>query len=280
LSAVHVAIGVAGVLAATVLGIAGWLWFSWRRFVSYHAHKGLPLPEGELGRYFRVEILSMITLGLWSVRAWHRDGWMDAEAPLSGPPVLCIHGITQAGSNYWGLRRILARRGRSSMAVSYGRVRRTLVAHVPPVVAALREMDGRGPFDVVAHSMGGVVLRLALATEPDLARNIRRVVTLGSPHFGTAAARAIRIGTVRSLGRRSPEIAEMPPLPKRIRVTTVSVARDLLVYPRDTCHLPGAEHIELPDLGHTGLLTRPEGITRVVAVLEAPDDEADTRTAG
>lgn len=270
---------IAALVVVSALGFAGWVLFSWRRFVSYHTHKGLPLPDGDLLAYFRTEVLSMLTLGLWSLLAWNRDGWMPAEGEEKGPPVLCLHGITQAGSNYWGLRRILAKRGRASRAVSYGRVRRTLAAHVPPVVAVLREMDERGPFDVVAHSMGGVVLRLALGANPELARNIRRIVTLGSPHFGTAAARAIRIGTVRSLGRRSPEIQEMPRFPRRIRVTTVAASRDLLVYPPETCHLPDAEHVETPDLGHTGLLTRPQGIATILAALEAPD-AADGQSAG
>ena len=256
----------AAVLVA-ICGLCGFFLFSFGRWATYHRFKGLERPPSEpaaLARYLRLEIGSFFRLGWWVVIASHRDGWLAADGPERGPPVLCIHGITQAGSNFWGLRRELARRGRRSRAVSYGRVRTNLVAHVPPVERVLREMTAQGPIDVVAHSMGGVVLRLALARNPELGANVRRVITLGSPHFGTAAGRGFRfVPTVRALGRRSTDLAELPHFPEHARVTTFSARQDLVVYPVQTCHVPGARTIDLAEVGHTGLLTNPAVIDQV-----------------
>ncbi|TLQ47764.1 lipase family alpha/beta hydrolase [Streptomyces marianii] len=45
----------------------------------------------------------------------------------------------------------------------------------------------RGPIDVVAHSMGGLVVRTALMRHPDLWRHLGKIVFLGTPHYGSPA---------------------------------------------------------------------------------------------
>jgi pimeloyl-ACP methyl ester carboxylesterase len=256
LAAVTVALG-AGTYALFMLG----------RWATYHRFKQLERPPfswGPFTRWLRAELWSFVMLGWWSLTAGRRDGLLEPDGAPTGPPVLCIHGITQAGSNFWGLRQELRRRGRPTRAVSYGRVRRSLLAHVPPVAAVLREMTADGPIDVVAHSMGGIVLRLALAQNPEIAPRIRRVITLASPHFGTAAGRGFRfVPTVGELGRRSATLRDLPCFSDGTRVTTFAAGRDIVVYPLQTCHLPGARTIDLPDSGHTGLLTQTSAIRRI-----------------
>src|SRR6185436_13317100 len=52
------------------------------------------------------------------------------------------------------------------------------------------------PIDVVAHSQGGIVARLALATAPPPA-TVRHLVTLGTPHGGAnLASAAVAAGRV------------------------------------------------------------------------------------
>ena len=189
---------------------------------------------------------------------------------VAGPPVLCLHGITQTGSNLWGIRRALEARGRPTLALSLGRLprnRRHLGGRVAPAVEQLAALSASGRVDVVAHSLGGVVLRLVLADRPDLAAKIGRVVTLGSPHRGTASLRGLPLGAaIRRLGRRSTLLAGLPALPAD-HVTTVAAIPDLIVYPASTCHLPGSHCVDLPGVGHAGLLTRPEAIGAVLHAL-------------
>jgi pimeloyl-ACP methyl ester carboxylesterase len=124
-------------------------------------------------------------------------------------------------------------------------------------------LDPEG-IDVVCHSMGGVLLRSVLARRPDLARRIRRVVTLGSPHRGTAAARGIPwLPEVQALKRRSAFLAGLPSLSALVpRAVTVAGTLDTIVYPVDTALEDGAEHVVIP-AGHAGLLTRPEAVAAV-----------------
>ena len=280
MSYVSLAAVVIGALAAATGAFAGWIGLSILRFRSYYRHKGEvppPMPPWALARYAVGELLALATLGWWQLRAGRRNGLLRPLGEVTGPPVVCVHGITQDGSNLWGIRRALARRGRPSRAVSLGRYGRSLEAHVPPFVAALRELarlDPAGQVDVVAHSMGGVIVRMALTTHPELAASVRRVVTLGSPHSGTAAGRGLPLaGAARFLGRRSEVLRRLPGFPATAALTTIAARHDLVVYPQTTCHLDGARALDLPDVGHAGLLTRPAVQALVVEALCAEDAE-------
>ncbi len=266
------------VVVAPAIGIGVYLLGAALRWRAYYQHKGVEapaLPVGAFVRYALGEGVAMVTLMWWRVRAALADALREPEGPVSGPPVLCVHGITQNGTNFLRLRRTLERRGRPTRAVSLGVPGRPLAAYVPPLERALRELIAVAPggtVDVVAHSMGGVVLRMALAAHPDLAPHLRRIVTVASPHAGTAAGRGFPIaGAVRSLGRRSPLLQDLPGFPSSAHLTTIAARHDLIVYPQETCHLPGARTIELDDVGHVGLLTRRAAVTRIVEAV--CDDE-------
>jgi triacylglycerol esterase/lipase EstA (alpha/beta hydrolase family) len=145
---------------------------------------------------------------------------------------------------------------------------------MPPLDRALRELVAAAPdgqVDVVAHSMGGIILRMVLARDPSLAMHVRRIVTLGSPHAGTAGARGLPLTTVKALGRRSPLLKELSTFPESARLTTIAARHDLVVYPQETAYLPGARVIELDGPGHTGLLTSRACITQVVEVVCAAE---------
>ncbi len=267
-----------------VFGIGTWLALMYVRRRAYDRYKqrDAAIPVGAFLRYALHEGVAMLTVFWWRVRAALADALREPEGPVTGPPVLCVHGITQNGSNLWGVRRALERRGRPTRAVSLGLFGRPLTAYVPPLERALRELvagspDGR--VDVVAHSMGGVVLRMTLAAHPDLAPHLRRVVTLASPHAGTACGRGLPLGsTVRHLGRRSALLRDLPAFPSSTRLTTIAALHDLIVYPQETCHLPGARTVDLHGIGHVGLLTRRAAIQGIVDVVCEDEDAAEGAT--
>lgn len=262
---------VVGALTMTVAGMAAWVLVAYSRWLAYHRHKQDPRTSryAELFADVSGELRAMSVLAYWHVRGAVGDALRSPSGSPTGPPVLCVHGITQNGSNMWGIRRALERRGRATRAVSLGPFGRSLERHVAPLIGALEELiASHGRVDIVAHSMGGVVLRLALATRPDLAAHVRRVVTLATPHAGTAFTRGLPLGaTVRRLGRRSPPLGELTGLPPDAEVTTIAACRDFIVYPIQTCHLPGARGVELHGVGHAGLLTHRVAIDAVVEAI-------------
>ena len=273
---------IAAAVAAPVVGLSIWVGYAYLRLRSYNRHKRVPvdvLPGGFL-RYTLQEAWAIASLGWWHLRAFFSDAVRHPKGVPAGPPVLCVHGITQNGTNLWGIRRALEKRGRATRAVSLGWPGRRIEAYAPALERALRSLlaDPRatpsGTVDVVAHSMGGLVLRVVLAEHADLAARVRRIVTLGCPHQGTAGARGLRWpGELHGLGRRSSWIRDLPGLETSApgaSLTTIAALDDLIVYPHHTCHIPGARTVDLPGIGHAGLIAHRQAIACVVDALCAP----------
>jgi pimeloyl-ACP methyl ester carboxylesterase len=189
--------------------------------------------------------------------------------------VVLVHGFVGRGSDFRRLRRALQDAGRPTCAPDLGWTSQGVASYAPPLEAALEQASAAGPVDVVAHSMGALVLRTVLAERPDLASAVHRVVTLGAPHSGTASARGLPAGQPRDLDdlkRSSAFLAQLPDLTALVdpeRVVTIAGTHDLVVYPPQTCHAPGAHAIDLP-LGHSELLMAPAAVGRVLDALQAP----------
>lgn len=131
-----------------ILALAGVVWFSvgYARFARYHRHKGLERRKVAFLPYALREGIAILTLGLWHLRAAFSDG-LRTPARVTGPPVLCLHVITQTGSNLWGIRKALEARGRPTRAMSLGRFpgsRRRLGDLLAPEVERLAAISPTG----------------------------------------------------------------------------------------------------------------------------------------
>jgi pimeloyl-ACP methyl ester carboxylesterase len=259
-----------GALAAlTVLWWAAVGWWHHHRYAAYLRFKGAGAPASGWSVLW-AELVDTLRLSGFFARSLGRDGWLEPELP-AGRPVLCVHGYTQNGTNFWGIRQRLLALGRPSRAVSMVPGVARMNWYAARLERTLEEVveQREGSVDVICHSMGGVVLRMVLARRPDLARRVAAAVTLGSPHAGTAAARGIPwLPEVQALKRRSVLLAELPPLTELVqRVVTVAGTLDTVVYPLDSALVDGAEQVVLP-VGHAGLLTAPAAVEVVVRAVE------------
>jgi hypothetical protein len=268
-----------GTVAAIAAGIAivatgVGIWLHHRRFVGYHRFKGLSPPPTTLVAWVVADVLAYATLGWWHVRAFFGDG-LRTPSEVRGRPVLCVHGYTQNATNFHGLRRVLEAHGRPTVAVSLWHRLAPLPWYAHQLERRLEALARRFPdgIDVVAHSMGGVILRMVLAAREDLRSVVHTVVTLGVPHQGTASARGIPlIPEVLALKRRSSLLASLPPLPDLVphgRVVAIAGDADNIVYPADSVLVPGAEAVVLPGVTHAGLLTTRSAHRAVREALDA-----------
>lgn len=272
------------VAALAVLAIpvsqAIWLPLTHLAFSLYHQRQGIELAPMGLGptlRYYWRALVANVAMAWWTLRAAGQGGLRRPAGEVSGPPVLCVHGFLRNGTCMWGIRRALERRGRPTRAVSMGWPLKPVGRYVPPVAAALRELERSHPgepIDVVAHSLGGVVLRLTLAEHPDLAAAVGRIITLGSPHHGTGAAyRTPLAPETRHLQPGSADLDDLPDFAASApsaEVITIAAERDFIVFPRSTAHLPGSRAVDFPGVSHPGLVTEREVIDYVVEALVTP----------
>jgi len=268
-------------LAAALLGLLwtlGWIALAHLRFHLFHRRRGLRYPPlGGRGwlRFYARTLVSIARLTLWGVRALVSGGLREPPGTPAGPPVLCVHGFHMNGTCTWGIRRRLERSGRATRAVFLGLPYRRAAAYGAPLARAIEALAARAPggrIDVVAHSMGGLVLRDVLGRRADLARSVRRVVTLGTPHHGTALLSWFRFGPVWEAMRigspyleRLPDFAASAP---EAGVATFASAHDLVVYPLETAFLGEARQVTFRGIGHLGLLTESVVLDRVAEALD------------
>jgi pimeloyl-ACP methyl ester carboxylesterase len=228
-------------------------------------------------------LVAIVTLCWWFFRCMWQDGLRPPADGKTGRPVLCIHGFHMNGTSMWGLRRALERRGRPTRALFLGWPYRPATSYAEALTPVMIEMQAALPeegFDIVAHSMGGLIVRIVLAERPELAGAVGRIVTLGTPHHGTAFLRTIRHGPVYDMmSRESSFLAELPDFRQTVPaadVVTVAAVPDLVVYPVETNHLAEARAINLRREGHSSLLTHPPAIELVAQMICGDDRRGGT----
>ncbi len=118
----------------------------------------------------------------------------------AAPQVLLLHGIWNARPWLLPLALRLRREGWRVASFGYSTAFGGAEAALPRLHARIERMADAGPVALVGHSLGGLIALQALQQAPTLP--VTRVVCLGSPLAGSAAARALaqrRLG--RALGR-------------------------------------------------------------------------------
>jgi pimeloyl-ACP methyl ester carboxylesterase len=137
-------------------------------------------------------------------------------------------------------------------------------------IARVNELEDDARIDVVAHSMGGIVARFAL-DDPAVARRVSTVVTLGTPHHGTLAARYAGGAHTLTLRPGSPlfaRLAHQVPWPASMpRLVCFWSQDDVFLLPHETGFIEGAHAIEMERYTHLTYLLHPACFQRVREVL-------------
>lgn len=187
---------------------------------------------------------------------------------VNGESVVLAHGLWLVGWTLKPLGRQLERAGYAVRSESYDSVFRSPEANAEAVARAAREA-GTDTVHLVGHSLGGLVALTAIAQHPDLPPG--RVVLLGTPLSGSAAARAFAglpggdwlLGASRELLSRGlsdslPQreigmIAGRLPLGMGGVMTRLDGPNDGTIAVSETRHPDLADHVVLP-VSHLSML--------------------------
>ncbi len=146
-------------------------------------HRGSGISFGRVVAVLAiVAAVAAVAVGVW---------WFGLRGGAK-TPVLFLHGWMGKASNFDTMLSLLQKdAGFSSPelnAFDYECPEDVSIPYhakrVAEEIIRYSEVNGGGTIDIVAHSMGGLVVREILRTYPDAARRIRRLVTLGTPHYG------------------------------------------------------------------------------------------------
>lgn len=188
----------------------------------------------------------------------------------AGLPVLLVHGYG-CNSGYWhAMGRTLRRAGITHYAVDLAPVFGSIDDYaglLHETIETVCRETGSARLVIVAHSMGGLAARAYLRAHGTA--RIARIVTLGTPHHGTALAHS-------GVGRNSAEMQWTPgtdagtpsawlqALAARedaaTRALFVSIwsRHDNIVTPQASSVLPGARNVALHGIGHVEMALHPQ----------------------
>jgi hypothetical protein len=182
-------------------------------------------------------------------------GLLVSDVEAAGTPILLVHGIADNRSIFTMLRRSLRHRGFGTIATfNYSSLTgdlRTVAGRLGTAVERLCEQTGYDRVHVVGHSMGGIVARYYVQRLGGDSR-VHTLVTLGSPHAGTAPARFLPYPLARELRPGSAILTELAEPAPGCRTRFVGIWSDLdqLVIPKRSAR------IEHPDLNARNVFFR------------------------
>ena len=221
-------------------------------------------PEFRLAPPARLRLLAEEFAASMLYTSWHMararaavQVYPDARAL----PVLLVHGYG-CNSGYWAhLVPRLARARISHASVDLAPVTGDIDSYVRQVERAVEELrarTGAARVAVVAHSMGGLVARAWMRRHG--AGRVARLITLGTPHFGTGLA-SFGLGANAAQMRRKAgapcawlrALAEGEDAACRALVTSIYSHHDNIISPQTSSQLPGARNLAFGGVGHVAL---------------------------
>ncbi len=207
----------------------------------------------------------------------------------AGTPILLVHGLADNRSIFAPLRHSLRRRGFSRILAwnhdgVLGGVERAATALATRVEQVRRE-TGYERLHIVGHSLGGIIARWYVQKLGG-DRHVHTLVTLGSPHAGTHAARLLPLPVSRQLRPGSAMLAALAaPAPGcRTRVLSVWSDLDELVLPHRSAELRhpdlATRNIGVHAVGHLALLIDHRVVREIGSALAHLDPPGEPAPAG
>lgn len=213
---------------------------------------------------------------------------MITDMATAGTPILLVSGLLPGVMDnrpaFTAFRAALRRHGFGAVHEVNFSVRTALTRDVRAAatelgehVQRLRERTGADRVHVVGHSLGGIVARYYVQRLGG-DETVHTLVTLGTPHGGTAAAYLLPTPLARQLRPGSDLLAELAePAPScRTRFLVVWSRMDQLVVPGRNARLEHpdlrVDTLELPDVGHLSLSIHPTAVRWVATTLTRLDD--------
>jgi triacylglycerol lipase len=203
--------------------------------------------------------------------------------------LVLLHGLGRTRWSLWPVAREAARRGYQVHNLGYPS-RRAPIEHLAEDVGhRIVEVAGSGTVDVVSHSMGGIVLRAAVASGILPAEAVRRAVMLAPPNHGSEIAdrlrdyRAYRLATGpagQQIGTSDDSVPRrLPPPPFEVGI--VAGRRGNSLFTRvlggesdgkvtvTSTQLDGMRDLVVVDRAHTFIMWAPDVLTQIFAFLES-----------
>ncbi len=184
-------------------------------------------------------------------------------------PVVLLHGFGMNRTQWiWLARRLRARGHGPIYGMNYFSLQRAdrSAKQLARYVDRILERERAEVVDIVAHSLGGIVARYYIERLSG-GRKVGRLVTIGTPHKGTRAARTgFLIPSALDLRMDSQLLSDLGPVRAGAEYTSIWSRADAIVQPPESASIaPEGTDAVFDDLGHLSMILSP----RVVDVIAA-----------
>lgn len=251
-----------------VLGTAWILMLQFVVFAFMGHDPAVPQPSlRQMGRAWWRELVCVIRLFGWHQALRSRAIPDDLGPSTAGKRgVVLIHGFVSNRGLWVDWMRRLRLMGNAYVAVDLEPVLGSIEEYVPIIEAAVQQVmkvTGLAPV-LVCHSMGGLAARAWLRQQSD-ANRVARIVTIGTPHHGTALARLQWLTMGRNAAEMHPSSRWIQDLGQINRAkNSVLAYKDLfvcyysnsdnIVFPATTACLEGAVNRYISGVAHVALV--------------------------
>ncbi|MYM23784.1 alpha/beta fold hydrolase [Duganella sp. FT135W] len=256
-AAVYLAAGLLLVLLVRLLISANNFYLSWRAGSSTPPDHALN-PRSAASLFWHEFSASMLTSSYYMLRPIG----MQVHPDPQGLPVLLIHGYA-CNSGYWlPMSKLLTQARISHYGIDLEPPGASIDDFVPQVQAAVQRLcdaTGSAQVIIVGHSMGGLLARAYLRQHGNL--QVARVITLGTPHHGTALAHFGPGSNAAQMRRDSAWLAALAASEantQRMLISSIYSVHDNIIAPQDSSELPGARNLVFGAIGHVALGRHPE----------------------
>jgi pimeloyl-ACP methyl ester carboxylesterase len=185
----------------------------------------------------------------------------DSSASSTKDGVVFIHGFFCNRSFWTPWMQQLLNEKRAFAAITMEPAFGSIDDYAPLVEAAVEKVTlatGKPP-TLICHSMGGLAARAWLRSNSENDDRIKRVITIGTPHFGTVLSLQksllpfINTRQMQRFGNWTQQLAKDEPASRYAKFTCWYSNCDNIVVPTSTAMLPGADDRFVTAQGHVSM---------------------------
>jgi triacylglycerol lipase len=169
-------------------------------------------------------------------------------------PVLLLHGYVCNRGAMLPLRRYLQTRGINAYSCNLEPAYTDIDGNADALARRIGEIcnaSGAGKLIIVAHSMGGLAARAYLRKYGGV--HVAKLITLGTPHQGTATARLAAGKNGRQMVPGNAWLQRLNEAAPAVPVVSVFSYHDNFVVPQLSAVLAGAKLVPLSGMGHLAM---------------------------
>lgn len=218
-----------------------------------------------------------------------KRGLIISDVEAAGTPIILIHGVVDNRSVFAMLRRGLHRRGFGRIiSLNYSPLTddvRVVADRLEQLVERVCLETGYERVHVIGHSMGGFVARYFVQRMGGDAR-VHTLVTLGTPHQGTAWAELVPHPVTRQMRRDSDITRQLAAPAPGCRTRFVAIWSDLdhIIIPHTNARIDhpdlNARNVLVPSVGHNSLPINGRVVHEICTILSHLEPDGSTLAEG